>query len=128
MTAVHELDRLLGLRHQFVERELFFDEPSVFLLRKGARIRRIRRTDRGILARPHFRVPADVLDHDARIVATGGVGDHRDALRPAGGQHQILRGPHRGQTQHNFPAPQPRCPTVEHAAGVINLRSQRAQS
>ena len=83
MTAVYEFDRFFGLRHQFVKGKAFFDEPTVFFLSKGARIRRIRRTDRGILARPHFRVPADVLDDDAGIVATGGVGDHRHAAGDA---------------------------------------------
>ena len=83
VTAVYEFDRFFGLRHQFVKGKAFFDEPTVFFLSKGARIRRIRRTDRGILARPHFRVPADVLDDDAGIVATGGVGDHRHAAGDA---------------------------------------------
>ena len=34
---------------------------------------------------------------------SGGVGKHRDALRPAGRQHQIFRGPHRGEPQHDLP-------------------------
>ena len=54
----------------------------------------------------------------------GGVGEHRDALRPAGGQHQILRGPHRGKAQHDFPACQLRRFTVQPSSGIVNVRSQ----
>lgn len=80
--------------------------------------------------RPGHPSPAGVQEvlqvHHLRL--PGGVGDHRDALRPAGGQHQILRGPHGWHPQHHFPAPQPVRPAVEEAALLPDLRPQVPQA
>ena len=53
---------------------------------------------------------------------SGGVGKHRDALRAAGRQHQIFRGPHRGEPQHDLPPRQLCRLAVQGAAGIVDLR------
>ena len=43
-------------------------------------------------------------------------------LRAAGRQHQIFRGPHRGEPQHDLPPRQLCRLAVQGAAGIVDLR------
>ncbi len=54
----------------------------------------------------------------------GGIGDGGDAGGAAGRQHQVFRGSHGGEAQHNLPAPKPGGLAVQDAAGVVDFRPQ----
>ena len=58
----------------------------------------------------------------------GRIGKHRNALRPAGGQHQVFRRSHGGEAQYDLPPRQLSRLTAQGAAGVVDLRSQHPQA
>ena len=93
VAPVHELNRLFGLCHQFVEGELLFNEAAVLFLCERPRIGRIGRSDRRIFARADFSVPADMLSNDAGVVAPCGVRNHRNAAGNPGLQALQRRKP-----------------------------------